>query len=177
MRGANRRPLARPASLLFIAALVTSCTPVQEGAPLVDVEPEKLVNTELACPKNPQRWSYVSSRVAFGPGEPFPGFQVVLVNPFAARSFEANRHFERGTKLIQLVHAPRNSATGVQPGELLRVNLMVQDAEKYAASGGWGYASFDAAGNPLPIDVRTDCLRCHTAGPLSAAVLLRGGSR
>ena len=54
------------------------------------------------------------------------------------------------------------------PGELRRVNLLVQDPDRYAATGGWGYASYDGEGRPIPIDPKTDCMTCHASGPITS---------
>ena len=60
------------------------------------------------------------------------------------------------------------SAGGISPGELRRVNLVVQDPERYGATGGWGYASYDGAGRPIAIDPSADCMSCHTSGPITS---------
>ena len=40
---------------------------------------------------------------------------------------------------------------------------MVKDAKKYAATGGWGYASFDKDGKPSPASAMQTCFPCHQA--------------
>jgi hypothetical protein len=44
-------------------------------------------------------------------------------------------------------------------GAPTNVQFMVKDARKYAATGGWGFAQFNA-GKPAPIDVKA-CFACH----------------
>ena len=43
--------------LVLLAAVLAAggCTPRQEGEPIVDVEPERQINTDLTLPKNPHR--------------------------------------------------------------------------------------------------------------------------
>jgi hypothetical protein len=40
---------------------------------------------------------------------------------------------------------------------------MVKDSKKYAATGGWGYSSFDKDGKPSPESGMTSCFPCHQA--------------
>jgi hypothetical protein len=160
----SRRVAAILAALLAVTA---ACTPKQESGVLVDTEPERLINTDLTFPKNRTRWSFVGSRLTTSAGDPFPGYRVVLMNPFAARAREEDKNVARGAKLAQLVHEPQHDEDGVRPGSLRRLNLMVKDPERYAETGGWGYASFDGDGRPIPVNARADCLPCHKSGPAS----------
>jgi Cytochrome P460 len=40
---------------------------------------------------------------------------------------------------------------------------MVKDSKKYAATGGWGYSSFDKDGKPTDEAVMNQCFPCHQA--------------
>ena len=142
---------------------------------LVDVESDRQINTDLSFPKNPKRWAYIASRHATGTADGFDGFRVVLANPFAARLLEEGRGAGRGLKFAQFIYEPVIEPNGVSPGRLARVNLMVLDPERYAASGGWGYASYDGTGREIPIDPANDCASCHESGP-KVAVLPRDAS-
>jgi hypothetical protein len=160
--------LLRPSSFILLVLAASACTERQQGEPVQDVEPERLVNTDLSFPKNPQRWVYVSARVSTDPKDPFPGFRVVVANPFGARAREERVSTSRGTKFAQFVYEPTQTSAGIAPGALRRVNVLVQDAERYASTGGWGYASFDGSERPIAVEPRTDCVVCHTSGPISA---------
>jgi hypothetical protein len=154
---------------VFLCALVAlgACTPKQEGPQIVDIEPERVVNTDLAFPKNPHRWAYAASRVSTDPRDPFAGYRVVLANPFAARLREEGKTADRGIKLAQFVYEARQDVSGVVPGDLRRVNLIVKDPERYGATGGWGYASYDADGRAIPVNPSADCMTCHASGPVT----------
>jgi len=152
----------------LLLALAAGCTARQEGKQIVDVEPERSINTDLVYPKNPQRWAYVSSRYEADPRDKFPGFRVVLANPFAARIKEEGQTAGRGIKLAQFVYEAKAEPGSVGPGELRRVNLLVRDPDRFAGTGGWGYASFDGTGRPIEIVPATDCTGCHTAGPITS---------
>jgi hypothetical protein len=43
------------------------------------------------------------------------------------------------------------------------LQFMVKDAKKYAATGGWGYSSFDKDGKPTDEAVMQKCFPCHQA--------------
>jgi hypothetical protein len=171
--GSTRRaPDPRVSALaVFVGAvlgLFVACTPRQEGELPVDVEPERIVNTDLVFPKNTRRWAYVSSRVSTDARDPFPGYHVVLANPFVAQLREEGKTADRGIKLAQFVYEPKTDASGTVPGELRRVNLLVRDPDRYRTTGGWGFASYDGTGRPIAIEPATDCISCHPTGPVTA---------
>jgi len=43
------------------------------------------------------------------------------------------------------------------------LQFMVKDSKKYAATGGWGYSSFDQNGKPSPESAMHACFPCHQA--------------
>ena len=43
------------------------------------------------------------------------------------------------------------------------LQFMVKDSKKYAATGGWGYSSFDQDGKPSPEAAMKQCFPCHQA--------------
>ena len=43
------------------------------------------------------------------------------------------------------------------------LQFMVKDSKKYAATGGWGYSSFDKNGKPTPDSAMKTCFPCHQA--------------
>ena len=43
------------------------------------------------------------------------------------------------------------------------LQFMVKDSKKYAATGGWGYSSFDQDGKPSDEAAMTSCFPCHQA--------------
>jgi hypothetical protein len=154
----------------FVAAAlfaVSACTARQESGQLVDTEPERLINTDLTFPKNRTRWSYLSARLANAPADRFAGFRIVLLNPFGARTKEEGAQVARGAKFAQLIYDAREGQDGVSAGELRRLNLIVKDPERFAETGGWGFASFEGDGRPIPIDPHADCVSCHKSGPIS----------
>jgi len=45
----------------------------------------------------------------------------------------------------------------------LYLQFMVKDSKKYAATGGWGYSSFDKDGKPTDAAAMKSCFPCHQA--------------
>src|SRR5262245_51636532 len=43
------------------------------------------------------------------------------------------------------------------------LQFMIKDSKKYAATGGWGYSSFDKGGKPTDEAVMNQCFPCHQA--------------
>src|SRR5689334_6927436 len=43
------------------------------------------------------------------------------------------------------------------------LQFMVKDSKKYAATGGWGYSSFDKDGKPTDVKSMQSCFPCHQA--------------
>ena len=43
------------------------------------------------------------------------------------------------------------------------LQFMVKDSKKYAATGGWGYSSFDMNGKPTDEESMKKCFPCHQA--------------
>jgi Cytochrome P460 len=43
------------------------------------------------------------------------------------------------------------------------LQFMVKDSKKYAATGGWGYSSFNKDGKPTDVALMQSCFPCHQA--------------
>ena len=66
-------------------------------------------------------------------------------------SEENNKSFARAQSFV----------AGAPPEFYLQ--FMVKDSKKYAATGGWGYSSFDKDGKPSPESGMKTCFPCHQA--------------
>src|SRR5262245_37701637 len=56
---------------------------------------------------------------------------------------------------------PQSFVAGAPTNSYLQ--FMVKDSKKYAATGGWGYSSFDKDGKPSPESDMKACFPCHQA--------------
>ena len=53
------------------------------------------------------------------------------------------------------------------------LQFMIKDSKKYAATGGWGFASFDQNGKPTDEAAMKKCFPCHQAVPTRDLVFTR----
>ena len=91
---------------------------------------------------------------------PFPDGSIIARLAWSlVPSEENNEVFGRAQSFV--AGAPKN---GVQ--------LMVKDSEKYASSGGWGFAQFND-GKPADEALHRACLPCHQAGKVRDLVFTR----
>jgi hypothetical protein len=117
----------------------------------------------VRLPKDYRQWELVA------PAEeaaPLDELRVVLGNPLAVRAYRENvRPFPDGAVLVKLAWKRAPSAefsTATVPGAATTVQVMVKDARRYAASGGWGYGRF-IAGQPADEAQHHTCHACHAA--------------
>lgn len=83
---------------------------------------------------------------------PFP--EGAIVGPIAwsyVSSEENNKAFGRDQSFV--AGSPTDSY----------IQFMVKDSKKYAATGGWGYSSFDKDGKPTDEAAMKSCFPCHQA--------------
>ena len=95
---------------------------------------------------------------------PFDELRVVLGNDIAVRAYrKGTLPFPDGSVLVKLawkeVQSP-DFASATIPGAATTVQVMVKDAKKYAASGGWGFGRF-IGGVPVDESQHRTCFTCH----------------
>jgi hypothetical protein len=97
---------------------------------------------------------------------PLNELRAVLGNPVAARAIQAaTRPFPDGTVFVKLAYKRvRSTEFGPAsvPGSPTTVQVMVKDAKKYAATGGWGFGRF-INGKPTDLAQHQTCFACHQA--------------
>jgi hypothetical protein len=83
-----------------------------------------------------------------------------------AKSYqEGTLPFPDGAILVKLAwkHVPSSEADGAfVPGSTPSVQIMVKNAKKYAATGGWGFGRF-IDGKPVEEAQHKTCFPCHAA--------------
>jgi hypothetical protein len=117
----------------------------------------------VRLPAGYRQWALV------GPAEeaaPLDELRVVLGNPAAMRAYRAGTlPFPDGTILVKLawrrVPSPEFAPASI-PGAATTVQVMVKDAKRYAASGGWGFGRF-VDGRPVDQAQHETCYACHAA--------------
>src|SRR5260370_41893579 len=89
----------------------------------------------------------------------------MLGNPVAVTAYRAGTlPFPDGTGLAKLAwkHVPSADFNGAfVPGPATTVQFMVKDANKYPATGGWGFGKF-VVGKPEGEDEHKECFACNS---------------
>ncbi len=119
----------------------------------------------LELPKGYENWRFIASSHR----EDNHSLRVILGNNIAIEAIKSGnmKPWPKGTVLAKLVwkdkqHPKWEKAT--IPGEFLHSEIMVKDAEKYARTGGWGYARWlGKAQKPYGKDASfaKECYMCH----------------
>lgn len=94
--------------------------------------------------------------------DPFGGLHHVYANDAARRGLETGNYADGAVFVFDLLDAqPADNAVTEGPRKLLGV--MHKDAERYAATGGWGYEGFagDSRDKRLVTDGGQSCFACH----------------
>ena len=118
----------------------------------------------VTIPSGYRRWELV------GPAEeaaPLDELRAVLGNEIAIEAYRNGKlPFPDGSVLVKLAWKRAQSpefASATIPGSATTVQVMVKDARKYAATGGWGFGRF-VNGHPADEAQHRTCFACHEAG-------------
>src|SRR6185503_13253312 len=132
----------------------------QEGAPIFVKE----------IPTGYRDWKVVS--VAHEAGE-LNDIRAVLGNDIAIKAYrEGKVSFPEGAIVGRIAWGfvpseENNKAFGREQSFVagaptdFYLQFMVKDSKKYAATGGWGYSSFDKNGKPTDEEAMQSCYPCH----------------
>ncbi len=98
--------------------------------------------------------------------EPLNELRAVLGNATAIDAYRTKQlPFPDGTVLVKLAWKRMQSTEfepASVPGAVTTVQVMVKDANKYAATGGWGFGRF-VNGEPVDEVQHQTCFACHQA--------------
>lgn len=116
-------------------------------------------------PDGYRNWLHVKSML-IQPGHalenPFQGLHHVYANKQAEKGLKEGKYADGSVLVFDLLQYQEQDKT-IQEGERKLVGVMVKDAKKYAATGGWGFEGF--AGNSkterLTNDGGKSCFGCH----------------
>lgn len=128
--------------------------------------PEPAGIAPIAFPQGYTRWTHVKSGL-IPAGHPafasYGGLHHIYANRTAQAGYAKGR-FADGSVLVYDLFETRTTPDGsIDQGPRRHVDVMVKDARRYAATGGWGYAEF-AAGQSrdrLGPAQRAGCAACH----------------
>jgi hypothetical protein len=174
--------LAIAANALAVAAFGYS-QPVEQTVNSNDrYLPEYGPDGSLLLPKNWHSWVFLGAPLtpnALNGGEAtFPEFHNVYMEPGSYAIYKRTGQFPEGTilfKELQLTLPPAENPDGsrTEPsgrgyfgGAFNGADVGVKDTKRYAASGGWGYYSFNHHEPKAPsamVKPKEECAACHIA--------------
>lgn len=97
---------------------------------------------------------------------PFGELRGIVGNATAVKAYrQATLPFPDGTILVKLAwkHVPLAGVEGpLVSGPATKVQVMIKNAKRYAATGGWGFGSF-VDGKPGDEAEHQACFACHAA--------------
>jgi hypothetical protein len=126
----------------------------------------------VAIPAGYRQWAAVAPSEESGR---LNEIRIIFGNPIAMRALErGTRPFPDGSIMVKVgwkrVPSARDDAALGSPqafvpgarSAVADVQMIVKDAKKYPASGGWGYGKFEN-GTPLSAAIHQTCFACHAA--------------
>ena len=122
------------------------------------------IDSPIVYPQGYRRWTHIKSGVV-GPEHPnvkYRGFNHVYANDKAFQGYESGIFPEGSVIVFDVITAATNDHYTAE-GTRDHIDVMVKDAVKFAATGGWGYAQFEGDGTPrvLTEEITTKCYNCH----------------
>ncbi|WNL44410.1 cytochrome P460 family protein [Dyella sp. BiH032] len=137
----------------FVAAHPETRKPSPAASPIYGV----------TLPEGYRQWELIAPALE---AAPLNEIRAVVGNRIAAEAYRRGAQpFPDGTVLVKLAWKQQPSAafaTATVPGAPTTVQVMVKDAKKYAATGGWGYGRF-VDGKPVDEAQHRTCFACHEA--------------
>jgi len=117
----------------------------------------------VTLPEGYRQWQFIAPAHET---PPLDELRVVVGNPTAMAAInKAQLPFPDGTVLVKMAWKHVQSAespAAYVPGAASTVQVMVKDAKKYAATGGWGFGRF-VNGQPADLAQHQTCWACHQA--------------
>ncbi len=147
-------------SPLFAAAIAASALASSLVAAPLRAEDAASPIFGVTIPDGYRRWPLigVSHLVSFDE------LRGIVGNATAVRAYrEGALPFPDGTILVKLAwkHTPLPGVEGAfVSGPATKVQVMLKDARRFAATGGWGFGSF-AGGRPGDVAEHQACFACH----------------
>jgi hypothetical protein len=142
--------------------LVTAALALSAVGPVLAVA----AGTDLQPPTGYRQWFHVNTMIVDKTSPLFDslgGMHNVSVNPVGLPALQKGTAFPDGTVFATDLHDFTVDQGSYKEGPRKLIAVMVKDATKYAATGGWGFQAW-AGGDPakpLVTDAATQCFACH----------------
>jgi hypothetical protein len=136
------------------------------AAAIVGAAATAVADTKLALPKGYRHWFHVNTAIVTKDSAMFDaigGMHNVYVNATGLKALKSGGTYAKGSVFASDVHEFGIVDGVYTEGNRKGVAVMVKDAEKYAATGGWGFQVWlggDPA-KPIVTDAAKQCFGCH----------------
>ena len=122
---------------------------------------------DLTPPTGYRRWFHVNTSLVDS-GSPFfaqlAGMHNIYLNAVGQPALEKGGIYPDGSIFADDIHTVTVTDHTYAEGGRAAVAVMVKDAKKYAATGGWGFQAWAGgdATKPVVTDAASQCFACHT---------------
>ena len=126
-----------------------------------------LAETTLTPPTGYRQWFHVNTMIVDKASPLFAdlgGMHNIYVNAAGLKALKSGGHYADKSVFVDDVHDTAAVDGAYAEGSRKGIAIMVKDAKKYAATGGWGFQFWvggDAA-KPIVTDAAKQCYACHT---------------
>ena len=123
-------------------------------------------DTKLAPPKDYRHWFHVNTAIVTKDSPVFDkigGMHNVSVNAIGLKALKSGGTYPDGSVFASDVHEVTLSDGVYSESGRKVVAVMVKDAKKYAATGGWGFQFWEGGDpkKPAVTDAAKQCFECH----------------
>lgn len=143
--------------------LIPLLTALAAAAPALAADP-----APVAYPEGYRQWTHVKS-MAINQGHPlfeaFGGIHHLYANKKAMEGYRKGKFSDGSIIVFDLLEA-KSTDNAVQEGVRKVVGVMHKDAEKWKATGGWGYEGFKGDSKTeraVGENAASACHQCHTS--------------
>lgn len=114
-------------------------------------------------PKNFRLWTHTKSMVIPDKAHGLYGFHNIYANKKAMTAQKAGGTYPDGSSFVVSFYEVKNENGMSSQGPKIMDAVMVKASDKAAATGGWAFGVYDAAGKKKAVDVAKNCFECHAA--------------
>jgi len=149
-----------------MASTLRNLVTVLSAAAMLGAGAAALADTKLAPPKGYRTWFHVNTAIVDKASPLFAdigGMHNIYVNATGLKALKSGGTYPDKSVFVSDVHDVTLDNGVYGEGGRKGVAIMVKDAKKYAATGGWGF-QFWVGGDPAkPVvtDAAKQCFGCH----------------
>jgi hypothetical protein len=121
---------------------------------------------DVSYPADYRKWVHVKTTIV-GPQSPFfktgGGIHHIYANSKAMEGYTAGKFPDGAILVFDLLDTKDTDGLTLE-GARQRIDVMVKDAQRFSATGGWGFERFlgdSATDRPLTEEHRALCFSCH----------------